>query len=313
MRALVSIAVSATLLAACDRSDRPADPTPASPRDAGTAGTDATRDSGTAGTAGLPTDATRDAGTAGPPTDATRVRQVDGATMLLVPEGPFLRGSRPDEGQPDERPQRSITLSAFFIDRTEVTAAQYRKCRDAGACPAPATDRYCTLTTPGRDQHPINCVAWSHADAYCRWAGVRLPTEAEWEKAARGTDGEPYPWGPTPATCVVAVRFDKTRKHACGKFGTWPVGSKPFGKSPYGALDMGGNVWEWVADWYDANGYATSSDRDPKGPAEGRFRILRGGGWGNDGEGSLRSARRFKFSPENQTPGIGFRCALSVR
>ncbi len=240
------------------------------------------------------------------------MRPGDGAPMVLIPQGPFLRGSRSHEGEPDERPQHSVTLSSYRIDRTEVTVARYRACLTEGACSPPATDRWCNQASPGREDHPVNCVSWAQAEAYCRWAGARLPTEAEWEKAARGTEGDPFPWGPTKDTCVVAVRFDDKLGHACGKFGTWPVGSKPFGKSPYGALDMAGNVWEWVADWYAPDAYASGDDRDPKGPATGKFRILRGGGWGKDGEGALRSARRFRFSGDQRTPGIGFRCAMSA-
>jgi formylglycine-generating enzyme required for sulfatase activity len=232
--------------------------------------------------------------------------------MLLVPAGPFVLGSTQSEGEPDERPQRTLRLSAFFLDRTEVTVAQYRACLGAGACSPPATQRFCNLQHPGKDDHPVNCVRWQQAADYCEWAGARLPTEAEWEKAARGTEGDPYPWGPTPDTCVVAVRFDEKLGHACGEFGTWPVGSKPFGKSPFGALDMAGNVWEWVADWYASDAYASAPEQDPKGPGAGKYRILRGGGWGKDGPGALRSARRFKFTAEHATPGIGFRCASSA-
>jgi formylglycine-generating enzyme required for sulfatase activity len=250
--------------------------------------------------------------TASAPAPASLTRTRDGSLMVRVPEGPFLRGSRAHEGEPDEHPQQSVTLSAFLIDRTEVTVARYRACVTDGACSPPATDRWCNLASSGREDHPVNCVTWGQAEAYCRWAGARLPTEAEWEKAARGTEGDPFPWGPTKDTCVVAVRFDDKLGHACGKFGTWPVGSKPFGKSPYGALDMAGNVWEWVADWYAPDAYASGDDRDPKGPQTGKYRVLRGGGWGKDGAGALRSSRRFRFSGDQRTPGIGFRCATSA-
>ena len=288
---LVSVFIAAALLSACDsRDDTPPPPSQSSVAWSPSA-------------SALPV-------VPAAPSPRRRVRKTDGAVMLLVPEGPFVRGSGPKEGQQDERPQRRVHLSSFFIDRLEVTTARYRRCVEAGACTLPAAEHHCNLHVGGREEHPVNCVDWSQADAYCRWAGGRLPTEAEWEKAARGDDGDTYPWGPTAPSCVVAVRYGDKLKHACGKFGTWPVGSKPFGKSPYGALDMAGNVWEWVADYYSAGAYASAPDRDPRGPSAGRFRILRGGGWGNDGEGALRAARRFKFSPENRTPGTGFRCAM---
>ena len=243
----------------------------------------------------------------------TKTRDSDGATMVQVTEGPFTRGSTEGQGDPDEEPQGTVTVSAFWIDKTEVTAAQYRKCVEAKGCtPASASDRFCNWGKPGQDNHPINCVRWDQANAYCEWAGARLPTEAEWEKAARGTDGRTYPWGNTAPSCQVAIWFDHdSESHACGHLGTWPVGSKPEGASPYGAVDMAGNVWEWVADGYDAHLYRNGSSVDPRGPDKSTMRVLRGGGFGNDGLGKLRAAERFKFAAGNQTPGIGFRCVVA--
>jgi len=243
---------------------------------------------------------------------STKTRQPDGAEMVLVPAGAFARGS--NDGDPDEQPVRQITLSAFWVDKTEVTTAMYAKCVEAGGCkPAAATDRFCNRGKDGREQHPINCVRWDQADIYCKWAGARLPTEAEWEKAARGADGRTYPWGNDPPSCQYAIWYDaETETHACGELGSWRVGSKPDGASPYGAVDMAGNVWEWVADGYEAGFYGSSPDTDPRGPEKGAYRVLRGGGFGNDGEGKLRSSERFKFFSANQTSGIGFRCAMSA-
>jgi len=231
--------------------------------------------------------------------------------MVKVAQGAFLRGSPEGDGESNEHPQKRVTVSTFWIDKTEVTVSQYKKCQDASGCTPAGRAKWCNLSSSGKDDHPVNCVKWDQADSYCRWAGARLPTEAEWEKAARGTDGRIYPWGNQPPSCALAVWYDTGSDKRCDAFGTVRVGSRPAGASPYGALDMGGNVWEWVADFYGDNYYAMAPDTDPKGPENGRHRILRGGGWGNDGDGKLRVAGRFKFAGGNQTPGTGFRCAMS--
>ncbi|MBI3245402.1 MAG: SUMF1/EgtB/PvdO family nonheme iron enzyme [Deltaproteobacteria bacterium] len=167
----------------------------------------------------------------------------------------------------DERPGRMVFLDAFAIDIYEVTVAAYRQCVEAGKCTAPNTGGSCNWNTSDRAQHPINCVDWSQANAYCRWAGKRLPTEAEWEKAARGTDRRVYPWGNA---------WDATKANVSTN-GTVAVGSYPAGKSPYGALDMSGNVWEWTADWYADAYYHNGPVKNPKGPESGQVRSVRGG------------------------------------
>jgi formylglycine-generating enzyme required for sulfatase activity len=225
--------------------------------------------------------------------------------MVKVPAGEFAMGTSTGEG--DEQPERKVDLDAFQIDQYEVTVAQYQACVEAGGCAAPKRGKGCNAgQTEDRSGHPVNCVNWEQARQYCAWAGKRLPTEAEWEKAARGTDGRQYPWGGAPADCGHAVMDDDGP--GCGQGRTWPVGSKTAGTSPYGAQDMAGNVWEWVADWYDEGYYAAGPDRNPPGPAAGTKRVLRGGAW-NGVPVNISGTRRGKSVPEFQGDGFGFRCA----
>jgi formylglycine-generating enzyme required for sulfatase activity len=234
--------------------------------------------------------------------------------MKLVPPGPFWRGCNTEKDTlctGEETPARCITLSAFEIDATEVTQAAYARCVAAGGCTTThqRLDPSCVYDPLRTPDLPIACVDWSEADTYCRWAGKRLPTEAEWEKAARGTDARIYPWGNNPPTCELA------NETGCGR-GLTAVGQAS-GRSPYGVADMAGNVWEWVADAYQQNYYASAPDRDPKGPAQGQGRIARGGGFemlpGYSGpEIFLRTAFRHPVQPSTAREGIGFRCARST-
>ena len=243
-----------------------------------------------------------------------RAREVDGAEMVFVPAGEFIFGSPKDVGDPDETPQRRVTLAAFFIDRLETTRAQFARCVDAGTCKAPiaedgAATKACNWPHAVRQDHPINCVTYQDAVDYCGWAGARLPTEAEWEKAARGGDGRAYPWGNSAATCELAVVPTPAGLTGCGAKTTGVVGSKPAGASPYGALDMSGNVWEWVSDFYVEDYYAKAPSTDPKGPAQGGARSLRGGAWEVHDMLHLRTSNRYRFAPAKRFHALGIRCA----
>jgi serine/threonine-protein kinase len=234
------------------------------------------------------------------------------ADMVCVPEGGFVMGSTTSDA--DEQPERTVTLSAFWIDLTEVTADAFRACVEADQCAEPMPGASCTYVDGSMGARPVDCVNWFHAAGYCTWAGKRLPTEAEWEKAARGTDARTYPWGESVPSCELAVMDDGTGD-GCGTDGMANVGTKPAGASPYGALDMAGNAEEWVADWYDAGYYDVAPDEDPPGPADyvnSPRRSIRGGAY-RDGAGGLRAADRSFGDAENAIlPGTGFRCARSV-
>jgi formylglycine-generating enzyme required for sulfatase activity len=180
--------------------------------------------------------------------------------------------------------------------RTEVTNAQYAACVKAQICTEPGNTRW---KNPAYADHPVTNVDWEQANAYARWVGGRLPTEAEWEKAARGVEGKIYPWGDQPPTAQL-LNFNSQVKD------TKPVGSYPDGASPYGAWDMAGNVWEWTADWYDEKYYATSPTANPKGPEKGESRTLRGGSWIGGGQ-LVRCAYRLRNGPDFRGGNVGFR------
>lgn len=231
---------------------------------------------------------------------------VDPGEMAAIPAGPFLRGSGADAPE-DEQPARTIQLDAFLIDRHEVTIARYLRCVRAGRCSEPATAPGCDWRRGDRDDHPVTCVDWKQASAYCAWAGRRLPSEAEWERAARGASGRSYPWGEHSADCRRAVM--SAGAPGCGARGTAAAGSRsPAGDSPEGVADLAGNVWEWVGDWYHPRSYRIDRDRNPTGPASGASRVMRGGSWQDDGE-DLRGARRDHAPPSFRHQDLGFRCA----
>ncbi len=233
--------------------------------------------------------------------------------MIFVPAGPVTLGS--DDGEPYEKPVRTVNLSAYWIDRNEVTVAAYAECVSGGACSAPTGSHphapSCNWGSPRARSHPINCVDWYHGQAYCAWRGKRYPTEAEWEKAARGTDERTHPWGEAIPTCDYAVRYDvDAGGFACDRNSTWPVGSKPAGASPYGAVDMAGNVWECVNDWFHPSYYSVSPVDNPPGLDPGHYVVksLRGGGWDTLHD-HLRAWSREAGEPTGWGYHTGFRCA----
>jgi formylglycine-generating enzyme required for sulfatase activity len=219
--------------------------------------------------------------------------------MIFIPAGEFIMGSSEAdaEADDDEKPQHRVYLEAYWIDQTEVTNAMYTGCVAAGVCRPIVTPRPDMADWPN---YPAQGVIWSQAQAYCQWVGRRLPTEAEWEKAARGTDGRLYPWGEAPSDASRA-NFDFLVGDVT------EVGSYPDGASPYGVLDMAGNVWEWVADWYDEAYYQEAPYENPPGPSFGLTRVIRGGAWNVTGRG-LRGATRFWAFPD-RNDFDGFRCA----
>ena len=230
---------------------------------------------------------------------STMINEKDGAEMVYVPAGEFLMGSEDAVANSDEAPEHTVYLDAYWIYKNEVTNAQYRQCIEDGVCSG-------YLSRYTESEYPAIYISWYDANDYCQWVGGRLPTEAEWEKAARGEDGRTYPWGEAEANCTL-VQF-----HGCSG-GTVPVGSSPAGASPYGALDMAGNVWEWVADWYDADYYLKSPLQNPTGPASGTYRVIRGVSWDNILWG-LRASFRFWGNPDLSYGNIGFfgfRCLSS--
>jgi formylglycine-generating enzyme required for sulfatase activity len=222
-------------------------------------------------------------------------------SMSLVPAGEFTMGST--TGDADEQPVHKIYVDAFFMDKHQLSVAQYARFLEATHHDAPP--EWSLMNRPQNQSRPVANVDWVDAAVYCKWAGKRMPTEAEWEKAARGTDSRTYPWGNQPPTGLHANSGKEVwSSHAV----LTPVGMLEEGKSPYGIYDMAGNVWEWVSDWYDQDYYKTSPSQNPAGPSIGTHKVVRGGSWGSNANG-LRSSERETHLTSFRGLGTGFRCA----
>ncbi len=222
-----------------------------------------------------------------------------GVPMVLVPAGEFVMGS--DHDQAEAKPAHTVYLDTFYIDKFEVTNELYRACADAGACTGGGLR---LLRNPVWVGHPVMDVTWAQAQQYCEWRGGSLPTEAQWEKAARGTDQRKFPWGNDPVTCELARYGD------CGWM-TTRVGTHPKGASPYGAQDMAGNAWEWVYDWYDAKYYSSSPAKNPTGPERNTgWKSERGGAWFYMA-GLMTAIWRNHAPPTAHYLYVGFRCAVN--
>jgi formylglycine-generating enzyme required for sulfatase activity len=261
------------------------------------------------------------------------------AGMIYHASGKMIMGAK-DGGRDDTRPTHQVTLTAYCLDRTEVTAGAYQDCINAGVCEKPPasvnipgiTDKQkeaftelCTARHKELSDHPINCVDWDMADKYCKWAKKRLPTEAEWEYAARGVEQRDFPWGDE--------KPDETRLNACGAeclkwgedhlvpmkpmypgddgfAGTAPVGHYPAGSTKLGEVDLAGNVWEWTADYYGT--YSPDPVTDPKGPEKGAERVIRGGAFNGSEVDWAKPSYRYRSAPDTYNHAIGFRCAAAA-
>ena len=269
---------------------------------------------------------------------------MDGAVLVYLPAGDYLMGSPEGSAgaQADEMPQHWVSLGASWIDLSEVTSAMFARfvqatgyvteAERAGSGSVLTGDTWGVVagadwrhplgagsSLDGLEQHPVTLVSWSDAASYCAWAGRRLPTEAEWEYAGRGAlDGALYPWGNADLSGSRANFADASLGTGWADLTIndgWrlsaPVGSYPDGASPFGVLDLAGNVWEWVQDWYDPGAYAAPAAANPGGPAQGSGRILRGGGWSHAWS-ALRLAARRSDDPAARSADVGFRCLLAV-
>ncbi len=237
----------------------------------------------------------------------------DGAPMILVLVGSFPMGvpSGDKDGGRDEYPRHDVFVDTFAIDKFEVTNGRYLEFVKSTGHRVPQNPRNPTRNlwqgdsiTESLAERPVINVDWFDAEAYCRWAGKRLPTEAEWEKAAKGTSDRRFPWGNVEPT----AKHLNYNQRWIGEKTLMPVGSYEAGKSPYGVYDMAGNVWEWVNDWYDAYYYEKSPNKNPKGPDTGTKKVIRGAGWQNETP-TVRIFTRVESDPTVRNESTGFRCA----
>lgn len=224
-----------------------------------------------------------------------------GGPMVLIPAGEFAMGS--DLGQEDEQPVHRVSVKAFYLDVYETTVSRYAEFLASQKPDAPF--KWNEATAGAHENKPAVGVNWYDARDYCRWVGKRLPTEAEWEIAARDTGGRIYPWGSAHPTKGHA-NAGETRWRGYDSLSN--VGRFELGKTPEGVYDLAGNLWEWVADWYDPTYYQFSARDNPKGPSAGPLRALRGGAWNNDSK-AIRSSNRAGYAPDARRNDVGFRCA----
>jgi len=257
----------------------------------------------------------------------------DGAVLIYIPPGEFIMGS--DRGDRDEAPQKLVYLDGFFIYKYEVTNEQFEKFVSETGYKTEAErngggwrlfkegwerDSSADWRHPfgeksgieGQAKFPVVQISWNDAVEYCKWAGVRLPTEAEWEKSARGTHGRMYPWGNSPPveSGVEKCNYNVFMDINPGVGGPMPVGSFPEYPSPYGCMDVAGNVWEWCSDWYDKRYYAVAPLVNPQGPDSGIWKVVRGGSW-FDNHWFIRTSFRHRFEPYKRLSVLGFRPAAS--
>ncbi len=247
----------------------------------------------------------------------TKVNSVDNAEMVLIPTGKFLMGISEKQlaeilkANPElkrdifacEMPQRNLDMNAYYIYKNEVTVAQYRTFCDKTNRKMPTEPSW-----KWQDNHPMVNVSWNDAKAYADWAEVSLPTEAQWEKAARGEDARIFPWG----NVWDAKKCCNPLGANCPEKGTSPVGNFPAGASPFGVNDMTGNAWEWCADWYSDDYYKTATPKNPMGPLSGSWRVLRGGSWRSSNTIYFRTTDRGYAGPVMKISYIGFRCAINL-
>ena len=235
----------------------------------------------------------------------TKISKIDGMTQVYVPAGEFIMGNNGDP-KSKEYPEHPVYLDAFWMDRVEVTNTMYEECVNSGEChpPVPRLNPY--YGNWAYRNLPVVYVNWYGAEKYCTWAGRRLPTEAEWEKAARGTDARYYTWGNSEAN----PRLANFAESLIGE--PLPASRYPLGASPFGALNMGGNVREWVADWFDNKYYLDSPYKNPIGAETGTERSLRGGAY-DANEDDITTFRRYRHEPDSAGLSRGFRCAESSK
>ena len=247
-----------------------------------------------------PTNTPKPSATPQPTVLPAEITDAHGIPMVLVPAGEFVMGS--DRDQAAARPAHTVYLDDFYIDVYEVSQTRYKECLAAGGCElTPGTGEL--LNRPVWDEHPMMDITWYDAQEYCEWRGGSLPTEAQWEKAARGTDERKFPWGNEPVTC------ERARYGECGWM-TAPIGTHPAGASPYGVQDMAGNAWELIYDWYQQDYYSVSPAENPTGPEEPTgYKSERGGAWFYEAD-LMTAIWRNNLPPTAHYLYVGFRCVI---